>query len=152
MCVVTFSVETRIVRYVVGMDWASEYRDFRSIDCIGEGPTWSNLRATLYFFAGQRPDGGSRPPIGWYHPDRRQMYALLNIEDFDAIYAILRTEKPVYLRAWGPDTTTLTATLEILEFHSNEEPVGEVDDTPGRRTIGSTGDAVAGVDDPATFE
>ena len=128
--------EFEVGRYAVSMDWSADLRDFRAIEWEGQGPSWSRTGGVLYFFEGHRPDGSAKPPIGAFRAANRRITATLNLQDFDSIYAILRTERPVFVR--GSRTGEV---IEFLEIHSNSEPVGEVDGSPGRIVIG-TGDTV----------
>jgi len=133
--------EFTVANYTVSMDWSQDLRDFRAIEWEGAGPSWSRYRGVLYFFNGQRPDDGSKPPIGAFRAEARTVIATLNLEDFDSIYAILRTERPVFLR--GRRSGEL---IDFLEIHTNSEPVGEVDASPGRIVVG-TGDTVDDIGD-----
>lgn len=133
--------EFQVARYTVSMDWSSAVRDFRAIELEGEGLAWSRLQAVLYFFDGQRPDDvGAKPPIGGFRVAERRIIATLNLPDFDSVYAILRSERPVYVRG-----SRTGERIDFLEIHSNSEPVGEVDATPGQIVVG-TGDVVGDID------
>lgn len=133
--------EFKVARYTVSMDWSSEIRDFRAIELEGEGLPWSRLRAVLYFFEGHRPDDvGAKPPIGAFRVAERQIIATLNLPDFDSIYAVLRSERPVFVRG-----SRIDERIDFLEIHSNSEPVGEVNATPGQIVVG-TGDVVGDID------
>jgi hypothetical protein len=133
--------EFKVNRYTVNMDWSNDIRDFRAIELEGEGLPWARLGGVLYFFEGHRPDDvDAKPPIGAFRVAERRIIATLNLPDFDSIYAILRSERPVFVR--GSRTGEL---IDFLEIHSNSEPVGEVDATPAQIVVG-TGDVVGDID------
>jgi hypothetical protein len=133
------SFEFLVSEYTVGLAWSSEINDFRSISIVGAGPTWSRISGTVYFFPNAREDlPGGR--IG-YFSSPRYLYARLNPRDFDAFYAILRSEYPVFLRGGGSDDK-----IEYMELHSNSEPVGEVDGSPRGRIVVGTGDVLSELD------
>lgn len=57
----------------------------------------------------------------------------LDRSDFDSFYAILRSERPAFVRGGGA-----SASVEYLELYSDREPVGEVDSSVPRFAV--TGD------------
>ncbi len=101
--------------------------------------SWSRLQGVLYFFEGHRPDEGGKPSIGTFRVDSNRLIATLNLADFDSIYATFRSERPVFVRG-----SRTGERIDFFEIHTNFEPIGEVDATPGRFVIG-TGDVIGDI-------
>jgi hypothetical protein len=135
--------EFKIDKYTVSMAWSSELKDFRAISFESVGSGWSRWYGTLYFFPSGRGDHSeSNPhPVGSLRAPRR-LLATLDLGDFDGVYAILRSERPVFLRGGGREDNR----IEYMELHTNPEPVGEVDTTPGHGIVVGTGDLIAEVE------
>ena len=106
------SFEFEVDQYVVGYAWSTEIGNFRSIvlestrRLLGTAP----YRATLYFFPNGRPDRSK--PIGSYRPEGLggSILANLDLDDFEGVYAMLRSERPMFIRGGGtgdaPSTTS----------------------------------------------
>ena len=112
----------------------------------GSGLPRSRLGGVFYFFKGHRPDDGTKPSIGAFRTNDRRIIATFNLEDFDSVYAILRTERPVFVRGRRSGEH-----IEFLEIHTSSEAVGEVDTSPGRIVVG-TGDTVDEIGDVVALD
>lgn len=130
------SFEFEIDEYTVGMGWSTELTDFRWIFTESVGPAWSRIHGTLYFF----PSGRGSLPLGSFRSPTR-ILVTLDLRDFDGVYAVLRSERPVFLRGRADENI-----IEYLELHTNSEPVGEVDTTPGGVIVVGTGELITEVE------
>jgi hypothetical protein len=133
----TTSFAFEIADYRVGMGWSTELTDFKWIFIESVAVPWLRITGTLYFFPSGRSDQ-SRPVR--YFGSARHLIVTLALRDFDSMYAVLRSERPVFLRGGGADDL-----IEYLELHSNPEPVGEVDASAQASIVIGTGDVITEV-------
>jgi hypothetical protein len=124
--------EFQVEFYVVSMAYNPEYTPWTAliIDSVrGAG----GLRTTFtVFFIPNGRDRYQSLGYGTYSgPGLGQRNHLwLDRIDFESFYAILRSERPAFLRGGGSD-----ATVEYLELYSGREPVGEGDTSLPRPAV-----------------
>lgn len=70
---------------------------------------------TIYFFEDD-PDS-----LGYVNPDTGHVVPLLPIRDFDNMYQMLQTEKPVYVYWYSGDDNRIV----WFQLCTSEEPLGE---------------------------
>ena len=116
--------EFQVERYVVSMAYNPEFTPWTAliIDSV-RGTGGVRTTFTVFFI----PNAQSRYPTLGYGtytgPGTGQRnYIWLDRSEFESFYAILRSERPAFLRGGGSTTT-----VEFLELYTGREPVGEGD-------------------------
>jgi hypothetical protein len=148
---VSTEFEFEIDHYIAGMGWSSDppgaKQGWLVIEARARGGVGANRQrvvGTLYFF----PNYPRMPHIGFFSEPTR-FYSSFDQADFDFVYAVLRNERPIFLRVVvidDPADRSGRSLIEFMELHTNSEPVGEVvDTTPGVIILGS-GDTLTEVE------
>lgn len=111
----------KLKTYQVGTDRAVNAANpfERFIYMEPETPTSTVQHLVVYFYANSFEVND--PNIGYQTPNtNRWVVALAPVGDFDAMYAILQTEKPVYFQ-WAADNADK---LLWFQVSSRAEPIG----------------------------
>lgn len=119
------SFEIQVEFYLVSMAYSPEVNNFThlGIDSV-RGADGLRTHIAIIFFPGARDRYQTLGYGTFSGPGPGQRNRLwLDRSDFESFYAILRSERPVFLRGGTSDD----GTVDFLELYSGREPVGEVD-------------------------
>lgn len=108
--------------YYVGTNRQRDAANYhrRSISLVPKTPTAQVQHIVIYFFVGETITNDA--DVGYVTPaTTKYVVAYAPVADFEDMYNILRSEKPVHFN-WAADSSNK---LYWFQISTNEEPLGE---------------------------